>query len=111
MSTIRSSVAVPLNQPNDVPVREFEFSEQDFRTLMQLAYEHAGIALSASKQNLIYSRLSRRLRALRLQTFNDYCEFLEANSSEIENFINAISTNHTKFFREAHHFQHFRTNV
>jgi chemotaxis protein methyltransferase CheR len=91
--------------------REFAFSAADFENLKQLAYEHAGISLADSKQNLIYSRLSRRLRALRLAAFRDYCDYLAGTPSEIENFINSISTNHTKFFREDHHFDHFRANV
>jgi chemotaxis protein methyltransferase CheR len=103
--------AVSPNQSPVVPVREFAFSESDFQTLTKLAYEYAGIALAESKQNLIYSRLSRRLRALRLPSFAEYCDYLAANASEMENFINSISTNHTKFFREVHHFEHFRANV
>jgi chemotaxis protein methyltransferase CheR len=93
------------------PPREFAFSDADFRSLAQFAYEQAGIALADSKRNLVYSRLSRRLRALGLQTFREYREYLAANTSELESFINAISTNLTKFFREAHHFDHFRTHV
>ena len=112
MSAMRPGGAANLfNEPVATPPREFDFSERDFQTLMQLAYEHAGIALSESKQNLIYSRLSRRLRALQLGSFHDYCQYLAANPTEVENFINAISTNHTKFFREAHHFDHFRAQV
>ncbi len=93
------------------PLREFALSAADFQTLTRLAYEYAGISLAESKQNLIYSRLSRRLRALQLNSFREYCEYLTDNASEIENFINSISTNHTKFFREAHHFDHFRSHV
>jgi chemotaxis protein methyltransferase CheR len=91
--------------------REFAFSDDDFRSLAQFAYEQAGIALSESKRNLVYSRLSRRLRALGLASFRQYREHLAAEPSELERFINAISTNLTKFFREAHHFDHFRTHV
>jgi chemotaxis protein methyltransferase CheR len=91
--------------------REFAFSDADFRGLAQLAYEHAGIALADSKRNLVYSRLSRRLRALGLSTFQEYRDHLAESDREIESFINSISTNHTKFFREAHHFDHFRTHV
>ena len=91
--------------------REFTFSETDFRTLARLAYEHAGIALADGKRNLVYSRLSRRLRTLGLNSFREYREFLSSDEHEIENFINSISTNHTKFFREAHHFEHFRAHV
>ncbi len=78
---------------------------------MKLAHEHAGIALAESKRNLIYSRLSRRLRALGLRSFHEYRDYLAANSAELEGFINAISTNLTKFFREPHHFEHLREHV
>jgi chemotaxis protein methyltransferase CheR len=112
MSAVRhGAAAILVKQPIAAPAREFDFSETDFRTLKQLAYDYAGIALSESKENLIYSRLSRRLRALKLQTFRDYCDYLAETPSEIENFINSISTNHTKFFRELHHFEHFRAHV
>jgi chemotaxis protein methyltransferase CheR len=93
------------------PQREFAFSDADFRSLAQFAYEQAGIALADSKRNLVYSRLSRRLRALGLTTFREYREHLASDPSELESFINAISTNLTKFFREAHHFDHFRSHV
>jgi chemotaxis protein methyltransferase CheR len=93
--------------------REFEFSDADFRHLVELAYEHAGIALSDSKRNLVYSRLSRRLRALNLRSFREYRGYLTSaeGAQEIVKFINSISTNLTKFFRESHHFDHFRSNV
>jgi chemotaxis protein methyltransferase CheR len=93
------------------PQREFSFSDADFRGLVQLAYEHAGIALADSKRNLVYSRLSRRLRVLGLRSFGEYRTFLAENDSERESFINAISTNLTKFFRESHHFDHFREHI
>jgi chemotaxis protein methyltransferase CheR len=111
MAAVRSGAAALPGPIAAAPNREFAFSEADFQTLIQLAYEYAGISLSESKQNLIYSRLSRRLRALRLESFRDYCDYLAANAGEVENFINSISTNHTKFFRETHHFDHFRAHV
>jgi chemotaxis protein methyltransferase CheR len=95
----------------DEPAREFEFSDADFRGLAKFAYEQAGIALADSKRNLVYSRLSRRLRLLGLTTFRDYRDYLADTPSELEGFINAISTNLTKFFRESHHFQHFRDAI
>jgi chemotaxis protein methyltransferase CheR len=93
------------------PPREFDFSEADFKSLARFAYEHAGIVLADSKRNLVYSRLSRRLRALGLTTFRQYREYLANHLPELENFTNAISTNLTKFFREAYHFDHFRTHL
>jgi chemotaxis protein methyltransferase CheR len=92
-------------------VREFTFSDADFRSLVHLAREHAGIALSDSKRNLVYTRVSRRLRALGFTAFKEYRSYLAENAGELESFINAISTNLTKFFREAHHFDHFRSHV
>ncbi|NJN36970.1 MAG: hypothetical protein HC794_07845 [Nitrospiraceae bacterium] len=52
--------------------REFSFSDVDFRSLVLLAREHAGIALSDSKRNLVYTRVSRRLRALGFTAFKQY---------------------------------------
>ena len=93
------------------PDREFAFSEADFRSLSQLAYEQAGIVLADSKKNLVYSRISRRLRALGLTSFRDYRTYLAAHPAETESFINSISTNLTKFFRESHHFSHLRKQI
>jgi chemotaxis protein methyltransferase CheR len=93
--------------------REFEFSDADFRGLAQLAYQRAGIALADSKRNLVYTRLSRRLRVLGFPSFRQYRDYLDGpdGEQEMERFINSISTNHTKFFREDHHFDHLRTQV
>src|ERR1700758_1824511 len=102
-----AAVALPVVETE----REFDFTDTDFRFLVKLAHEHAGISLAESKRNLVYSRLSRRLRTLGLRSFQDYRDYLAANSAELESFINAISTNLTKFFREAHHFEHLRTHV
>jgi chemotaxis protein methyltransferase CheR len=112
MSVSSRAVAVVDHGELDA-LREFAFSDADFRSLSALAYEQAGIVLSDSKRNLVYGRLSRRLRALGLNSFRDYREYLadKAGKDEMEHFINAISTNLTKFFRESHHFDHFRDHV
>src|SRR6478672_11796420 len=112
MSTNRSGAAALVqSESSAAPLREFSFSQDDFKVLAKLAYDYAGIALSDSKRNLVYSRLTRRLRALQLESFRDYRELVANDEREIENFINSISTNHTKFFREDHHFDHFRSRV
>ena len=85
--------------------REFEFSERDFRRVCQLIYQRAGIALADSKRDMVYSRLSRRLRTLGIQTFQTYLDQLEREGGdEWEAFTNALTTNLTSFFRESHHF-------
>jgi hypothetical protein len=57
-------------------MREFAFSDVDFRSLAQLAYDNAGIVLPESKRHMVYGRLTRRLRALELKTFRDYRNYL-----------------------------------
>jgi chemotaxis protein methyltransferase CheR len=85
--------------------REFAFTEKDFKRVCQLIYEHAGISLKPSKQDMVYSRLARRLRANGIGNFQDYLVLLESgNGSEWEAFVNSLTTNLTSFFREPHHF-------
>ena len=85
--------------------REFQFSDRDFERVCKLIYEHAGISLNASKQDMVYSRLARRLRASGLSSFKDYLVLLESNdAAEWEAFTNSLTTNLTSFFREEHHF-------
>jgi chemotaxis protein methyltransferase CheR len=90
----------------DAP-REFVFTSADFQRISKLIYEHAGISLAASKQEMVYSRLARRLRARNMSRFSDYVALLEGNANEHEEweaFVNALTTNLTSFFREPHHF-------
>lgn len=93
--------------------REFVLTDRDFRNIVQLVRSKAGIALGDHKRELVYGRLSRRLRALKMRTFSDYLSFVEsdAGSEEIGNLINAITTNLTAFFRESHHLDHLGTRV
>lgn len=89
---------------NDSP-REFYFTVKDFELVRKLIYEHAGISLGDSKQELVYSRLSRRLRVLGISSFAEYLVLLQhKGSEEWEAFTNALTTNLTAFFREEHHF-------
>lgn len=93
---------------NGEPLREYEFSERDFQRVRQIVYQQLGIALSDSKRQLVYGRLSRRLRALQLHDFDTYLRLVEgADAAEMEHFRNAITTNLTSFFRENHHFEFF----
>jgi chemotaxis protein methyltransferase CheR len=86
--------------------REFDYTPADFERVRQLIYKHAGISLSPIKQDMVYSRLARRLRVLDLNSFGSYLDYLEkADAAEWETFVNALTTNLTSFFREAHHFE------
>lgn len=86
--------------------REFRYTPADFEQVRQRVYQMAGISLAASKDQLVYSRLVRRLRTLRLADFPSYFLYLDAHPEEAEHFVNALTTNLTSFFREAHHFEY-----
>lgn len=87
-------------------VKEFEFTTHDFDRVRAMIHKRAGIALAESKQEMVYSRLARRLRATGIRSFAKYLDELESRheSEEWVAFTNALTTNLTSFFREAHHF-------
>jgi chemotaxis protein methyltransferase CheR len=87
-------------------LREYEFSDQDFQRVRALVREQIGISLADSKRELVYGRLSRRLRALGLTGFHSYLRLIEHNTDELQQLCNAITTNLTAFFRERHHFDY-----
>ncbi|NQD95926.1 chemotaxis protein CheR, partial [Pseudomonas sp. CrR25] len=90
--------------PEAQEVREFHYTQDDFERVRRLLYQRAGISLTDSKQQMVYSRLSRRLRQLGLNSFATYFEALERDADEWQQFVNALTTNLTAFFREEHHF-------
>jgi chemotaxis protein methyltransferase CheR len=85
---------------------EFTFTDSDFAKVRTLIHRRAGISLGDQKRQMVYSRLSRRLRELGIAEFAAYLSMLEAGNDENEwqAFINSLTTNLTSFFREAHHF-------
>jgi chemotaxis protein methyltransferase CheR len=99
------AVTAPMASWDD-PGREFAFTPEDFAAIARKVQTRTGIVLGASKRNLVYGRLGRRLRALGCSRFDEYCALLEGPDSEDEQvaMVNAITTNLTGFFRESHHF-------
>lgn len=86
---------------------------EDFRRIAAMLHDDAGIALHDSKATLVYSRLAKRLRALGLRTFRDYCALVASTDGidERKRMLAALTTNVTRFFREPHHFDHLKTRV
>jgi len=85
--------------------REFAYGPRDFERARELIHQRAGIALGDGKREMVYSRLAKRLRALGIPRFADYLAKLDDRAHpEWEHFVNALTTNQTDFFREAHHF-------
>ncbi len=103
----------PEPRPSVSPSGEFLMTADDLRGITERGQRRLGIELGESKRQMVYSRLSRRLRALGMETFAEYLEFLDspAGCMEYELFSNALTTNLTAFFREAHHFEHFEREI
>ncbi|RLA23911.1 MAG: chemotaxis protein CheR [Gammaproteobacteria bacterium] len=92
--------------------REFEYRREDFAILKRLSNQHSGIIVTDDKFDMFYARLSRRVRALGLTSFREYCQLLERGSGpEFTEFINSVTTNLTSFFREKHHFDYLKNTL
>lgn len=81
-----------------------------FDALRQLAYDQAGIAIRENKQTLVSARIAKRMRSFGFESERQYLEYLRSDRTgeELVQFLDAISTNFTSFFREADHFQQLR---
>ncbi len=92
---------------------EIALSDREFQRIKSRVYKVAGISLSEAKRTLVVSRLSKILRGLGIGSFDDYVDFLEQgrDPQHDQDFINALTTNLTRFFREDHHFAHLKDYV
>lgn len=87
--------------------REPRLGSREFRRVVELIKQRAGISLADSKRDMVHARLSRRLRTLSLTSFDEYLDLLgDPHAAETEHFVNALTTNLTSFFREPHHFEY-----
>lgn len=114
LNTARSSVRESrterpsVSSAGEMQGREFAWTNADFDQVQKLIYQRAGISLHDGKHAMVYSRLSRRLRDTGYQSFREYLSWLESTDGpEWQEFINALTTNLTSFFREHHHFEIF----
>lgn len=116
MVEVRSPLRASAHKPNigsdpgdaGLAGREFAWTDSDFDQVQAMIYKRAGISLHDGKHAMVYSRLSRRLRETGHQSFREYLAWLEATDGlEWQEFVNALTTNLTSFFRESHHFDIF----
>ncbi|MFZ5658036.1 MAG: CheR family methyltransferase [Pseudomonadota bacterium] len=92
--------------------RTFPFERRDFERVRALIHQRAGISLADHKRDMVYSRLVRRVRAGGFSSFAAYLDALEhGDGGEWQDFINALTTNLTSFFREAYHFDALITQL
>lgn len=92
---------------------ELSLSDTEFTRIRERVYSIAGISLSDAKRTLVVSRLSRIVRGLGLASFDAYVDYLEnrGKPEDDQEFVNALTTNLTRFYREDHHFDHLIGHV
>lgn len=96
----------PLDMTGGAPL-----GDADFAAVVAIMQSDARIHLSDIKKTLVHGRLSRRLRLHGLTTFRDYLRLVQSDRAERAEMVVALTTNHTHFFRENHHFDHFRSQL
>ncbi|TLM79948.1 chemotaxis protein CheR [Microbulbifer harenosus] len=103
-----------IQTPAPAAARDIELTDRDFKRVRELIAARAGIVLAEHKRDMVYSRLGRCIRKHGLLRFSDYLNLLDrvSDTSVWDEFVNALTTNLTAFFRESHHFElladHFR---
>lgn len=93
---------------------DIALSDKEFSLVKERLLEVAGISLSDAKRTLVISRLSKVIKKLSLNSFTDYIAFLEsprASKTNMQDFVNALTTNLTRFYREDHHFDHLQNYI
>ncbi|WDR01487.1 protein-glutamate O-methyltransferase CheR [Devosia algicola] len=92
---------------------EFTLGDTDFERIRRRVHAAAGISLSDAKRTLVISRLSKILRRLEFPSIVAYLDYLDrdAGPEQRQDFVNALTTNLTRFYREEHHFDHLRDHV
>jgi len=92
---------------------EYPLTRRDLTEIAAMIYSDAGISLNETKASLVYSRLSKHIRALGLPGFRDYCQLVSSPAGAVQRreMLSHLTTNFTRFFRENHHFDHLRDEV
>jgi chemotaxis protein methyltransferase CheR len=113
MTPARQSVRTGGGRGESLVEGDLLLTYEDFRRIAAMLHDDAGIFLPEGKVTLVYSRLAKRLRALGLQSFRDYCEIVASAEGidERKRMLAQLTTNVTRFFREPHHFEHLKTRV
>ncbi|MBO9574846.1 MAG: protein-glutamate O-methyltransferase CheR [Sphingobium sp.] len=92
-------------------VSEQVYSRRDFEAIRQMIYSQAGIVLPPGKSTLVYSRIAPLVRESNAGTFSAYIQRIQNDPVEARKAVCALTTNHTFFWREPHHFEYFREHV
>ncbi|WP_395331407.1 protein-glutamate O-methyltransferase CheR [Novosphingobium sp. BL-8H] len=87
------------------------YSARDFAAVSKIVYDEVGIVLPQGKAMLVYSRLAPLVRSTGSVSFGRYIELMRIDGAELARAVAALTTNHTFFYREAHHFEHVASEL
>ena len=105
-------MSVAIAAPETLPgISPGIYSAHDFAAVSEIAHREAGIVLAEGKAMMVYSRLAPLVRDSGCATFGSYIMRIREDAAERNRAIMALTTNHTFFYREAHHFAHFAETV
>jgi chemotaxis protein methyltransferase CheR len=113
MTSLRQSARPSADRGKSLVEGDLLLTFEDFREIAAMLHDDAGIFLPEGKVTLVYSRLAKRLRALGLESFREYCSLVATSEGidERKRMLAALTTNVTRFFREPHHFEHLKAKV
>lgn len=92
----------------DLSIHRSDISDEVYEFVRDMIHRESGIYLSENKKSMIQSRLGRRLTATNMKTYEEYIQYVKTHAAEKTNFINALTTNKTDFFREVEHFNYIK---
>ncbi|MFN3450529.1 MAG: CheR family methyltransferase [Sphingorhabdus sp.] len=102
MSALATASSCPFDGTNSAI-----FSRADFDAIAEIVYSESGNVYPEGKAMLVYSRLTKRLRVSRTTSFAEYIRLVAKDAEERRIMVNLLTTNHTYFYREEHHYDHF----
>ena len=92
-------------------IKDTNISQPQFDYISRTVYDFCGIRLTKEKHTLVNSRLTKRLYALNLNSFDEYLQLVQKDQKEFSKMIDSLTTNKTNFFREIHHFDFLQKQI
>ncbi len=79
-------------------------SDSQFNQFRKIIYDSSGITFSETNRSILDSRLKERLREKSMTDVEDYYKLITSDQGEFKTFLDSITTNLTRFFRNQPHF-------
>ncbi len=94
-------------------IQSAQLSTRDFDQFRLLAHRQCGLDLPDGKQQLVATRLSKKMRELKIGSFQAYYRHVveDRTGEALKAMIDALTTNHTSFFREPAHFDFLKRHL